>query len=133
MTPAKRNYSITERKCLAMVFSVKKYRHYLVCNPVVFFVNHMNIKYLVNKVKLSGRFPRWIWLLEEFDYTVEYKPGRIHLQAHHLSRLSKKMGESSIDDRLVDDGQTGMICGYCGVLDHTKVARGLDQRGEKKC
>ena len=62
-----------------MVFSVKKFRHYLNCNPVVFFVDHMTIKYLVNKPELSGRLARWVLLLEEFDYTVEYKLGRMHL------------------------------------------------------
>ena len=103
MTPAKRNYSTTERKCLAMVFSVKKYRHYLVCNPVVFFVDHITIKYLVNKAELNGILARWVLLLEEFYYTVEYKPGRMHLQANHLSTMLEKMGESPIEDKLVDD------------------------------
>jgi hypothetical protein len=42
-------------------------------------------------------------LLEEFDYTVEYKSGRMHLQTDHLSRLSDKIGENPVDDRLVDD------------------------------
>ena len=46
LTPAERNYYTTVRKCLAMVFSVKKFRHYLMCNPVVLFVAHMAIKYL---------------------------------------------------------------------------------------
>ena len=86
-----------------MVFSVKKFRHYFLCNPVVFFVDHMAIKYLVNKAELSGRLARWVLLLEEFDYTVEYKPGCMHLQADHLSRLSKKVGENPVDDRLMDD------------------------------
>ena len=86
-----------------MVFSIRKFRHYLICNPVVSFVDHMAIKYLVNKPELSGRLARWILLLEEFDYTVEYKPGRMHLQAHHLSRLSEDTGTSSIDDSLIDD------------------------------
>lgn len=58
LTPAEWNYFTTERECLAMVFSVKKYCHCLVCNPVVFFVDHMTIKYLVNKAELSGRLAR---------------------------------------------------------------------------
>ena len=101
LTPAERIYSTTERKCLAMVFSVKKFRHYLICNPVVFFVDHMAIKYLINKAELSGRLARWVLLLEEFDYTMEYKPGRMHLRADHLSRLSEEVGISPIDDKFM--------------------------------
>ena len=103
LTPAERNYSTTERECLAMVFSVKKFRHYLICNPVVFFVDHMAIKYLVNKAEPSSRLARWVLLLEEFDYTVEYKPGKMHLQADHLSRLSEEMGTSPLDDKFIDE------------------------------
>ena len=86
-----------------MVFSVKKLCHYLICNPVVFFVDHMAIKYLVNKVELRVRLARWVLLLEKFDYTIEYKPSWMHLQADQLSRLSKEMGSSPVDTRLVDD------------------------------
>ena len=82
-----------------MVFSVKKFRHYVICNPMVFFVEHMAIKYLVNKPELSGRLARLVFLLEEFDYTMEYKSGHMHLQADHLSRLSEDVGTTPIDDR----------------------------------
>jgi hypothetical protein len=84
-----------------MVFSVKKFKHYLMCNSVVFFVDHMAIKYLVNKVELSGRLARWVLLLEEFDYPIEYKPDHMHLQVGHLSRLSNDIGISLVDDMLV--------------------------------
>ena len=126
LTPAARNYSTTKRKCLAMVFSVKKFRHYLICNPVVFFVDHMAIKYLVNKEKLSGRLARWVLLLEEFDYTVEYKPGRMHLQADHLSRLSKEMGTSPIDDKFIDDSLflvTSNHDWYAGIVEFLTTQR----------
>jgi hypothetical protein len=42
-------------------------------------------------------------LLEEFDYTVEYKPGRMHLQTDYLSRLLKQVGPTPIDDGFVDE------------------------------
>lgn len=102
LTTAERNYSITERECLAMVFSVQKFRHYLFLNPVVFFVDHLTLKYLVSKPNLSRRLARWVLLLEEFDYTVEYKPGRMHKQADHLSRISDKLGTEDIDNVLPD-------------------------------
>jgi hypothetical protein len=43
------NYSTTEREALAMVFSLHKFRHYLLGNKFVFYVNHMALVYLVNK------------------------------------------------------------------------------------
>lgn len=49
LTLAERHYSTIEGECLAMVYSVKKFRHHLICNLVVFFVDHMAIKSLVNK------------------------------------------------------------------------------------
>lgn len=88
-TLAERNYSTTEKECLAMVFLVKKLCHYHMCNPIVSFLDHMAIKFLVNKPELSGRLARWILLLKEFNYTVEYKSGWMHLQADHLSRLTE--------------------------------------------
>ena len=84
-------------------FPVKKFRHYLSCNPLVFFVDHMAIKFLVNKPELSNGLARWVLLLEEFDYTVEYKPGRMHLQADHLFRLSELVGTTPIDGSFVDE------------------------------
>jgi hypothetical protein len=99
---AKQNYSTTECECLAMVFNVKKFRHYLLLNLVVFFVDHMALRYLVNKLDLSGRLARWIFILEEFDYTMEYKPGHMHKQADHLLRLSKDLGSLPLEDDLPD-------------------------------
>lgn len=42
-------------------------------------------------------------MLEEFNYTLEYKSGRMYLQANHLSRLSEQVGAAPIDDMLVDE------------------------------
>ena len=57
----------------------------------------------VNKFKLSSRLVRWTLWLEEFDYIVEYKPRRMHLQAGHLFILSQHVGASPVDDRLGDE------------------------------
>jgi hypothetical protein len=67
-------------------------------NLVVFFVDHMALRYIVNKLDLNGRFARWVLLLTEFDYIVKYKPGSLHKQADHLSQLSIELGTSEIHD-----------------------------------
>jgi hypothetical protein len=103
LSAIERNYTTIEQECLAMVFSVKKYRYYLLMNPVVLFVDHMALHYLVNKPELSGRLARWVLLLSEFDYTVQYKPGKMHLQADHLSRLSSEVNKEDMADEFTDD------------------------------
>jgi hypothetical protein len=57
-----------------MVYALIKYRHYLLGNKFVFFVNHMALVYLVNKPQISGRIARWLLLFLEYDFIVIYKP-----------------------------------------------------------
>jgi hypothetical protein len=41
LNKAEHNYSTTKRKALVMVFSLHKFRHYLLGNKFVFYVDHM--------------------------------------------------------------------------------------------
>jgi hypothetical protein len=43
------NYSTIEKKALVMFFALQKFRHYLLSNKFVFYVDHMALVYLVNK------------------------------------------------------------------------------------
>jgi hypothetical protein len=49
---AKKNYTTIEREILAMVYVLHKFRHYLLGNKFVFYVNHMALLYLVKKPQL---------------------------------------------------------------------------------
>ena len=40
LNDAEINYTTTEREGLAMVYAVKKFRHYLLANQFIFFVDH---------------------------------------------------------------------------------------------
>ncbi len=46
---AKKNYTITKRETLAMVYVLHKFKHYLLRNKFVFYVNHMALMYFVKK------------------------------------------------------------------------------------
>jgi hypothetical protein len=43
------NYTTIEREALTMVYVLHKFRHFLLGNKFVFYVNHMALVYLVNK------------------------------------------------------------------------------------
>lgn len=46
------NYTTTKREALVMVYSLQKFRHYLLGGPFKFFIDHFSLKYLVNKPML---------------------------------------------------------------------------------
>ncbi|KAL3700018.1 hypothetical protein R1sor_018040 [Riccia sorocarpa] len=83
-----------------MIFSVRKFRHYLLGREVIFHVDHYSLKHLVKKADLSGRIARWILRLQEFDITVEWRKGIQHKNADYLSRLKHLHGEA---ETLEDD------------------------------
>jgi hypothetical protein len=47
----------------------------------------MALLYLVNKPKVLGRIARCLLLILEYDFTLVYKLGRIHVVTNVLSRL----------------------------------------------
>ena len=65
-----RNYSTTKRETLGMVYSVTKYRHYLLGPKFLFHVDHSTLIYLMSKASLTGKIARWTLLLQEFDFDI---------------------------------------------------------------
>jgi hypothetical protein len=49
LNKTKHNYSTIHKEVLAMVFALHKFKHYLLGNKFVFYVDHMALVYLVNK------------------------------------------------------------------------------------
>ena len=44
LNKVERNYSTTEREALGMVFSLQKFRHYLLANPLISYTDHQALK-----------------------------------------------------------------------------------------
>ncbi len=76
------NYSTTKKTTLIIVFSLHKFKHYLLGNKFVFYVNHMALVYLVNKPQVLGRIARWLLLFLKYDFIVVYKLDKTHVVAN---------------------------------------------------
>ncbi|RXY75167.1 hypothetical protein DD581_32885 [Klebsiella pneumoniae] len=85
-----------------MIYAVKKYRHYLLANKFVFFVDHQALLYLDNKPCSTGRIMRWFIILLEFDFTMVVKKGTTHQRADHLSRIISGESSKGVEDDLPD-------------------------------
>ena len=99
---AERSYFVTEREDLGMVYSLNKFRHYLLSNKVVFHVDHQALIYLIKKPQLTGRLARWMLLLQEFDFSIIHTPGKVHAVADYLSRLENGEPPLGVNDQLPD-------------------------------
>ena len=82
---AERNYSTIELECLAIVESVKRFRHYLLGREFVVVTDHKPLEWLA-KQNSVGRLWRWAVMLQEFDFVIQYRPGSTNDNADTLSR-----------------------------------------------
>ena len=95
-----RNYTMTKREGMAMVYALQTFRHYLLGGHFSIFIDHSALQYLVNKPVLRGRLCRWLLLFQEFDFEIVVKPGWLNLGPDHLSRVVNGEEPTNIHDRL---------------------------------
>ncbi|XP_019172650.1 PREDICTED: uncharacterized protein LOC109168051 [Ipomoea nil] len=72
MTPNELKYSPIEKLCLALVFSIKKLKHYFEAHTIRLVSKANPVKYVMAKVVLSDRLARWYLLFQQFE--IEYVP-----------------------------------------------------------
>jgi hypothetical protein len=82
----KQNYSTIKKKSFNNGFALHKFKHYLLGNKFVFYVNDMALVYLVNKPYASRIITRWLLFLK-YDCTIVYNPSKTHVIVDALSRL----------------------------------------------
>lgn len=81
-----KNYQISEKELFAIVIACRKFRHYLSGKKFVVVADHAALQFLNNLKELQGRLGRWALLLQESNYTVFYRKGKLHQDADSLSR-----------------------------------------------
>ena len=87
LTKSQLNWGATDGECYAAIWAVKHFRPYLYGVQFTLLTDHAALQYLMTSPNLSGRLLRWSVALQEFHFTVKYRPGRLHANADALSRL----------------------------------------------
>ena len=88
LTQSERNYSATERECLAAVFAVKTLRPYLLYDHFDLHSDHAALQWLFKIEDPSGRLMRWRLRLAEYSYDIKYKKDASNHHADAMSRLA---------------------------------------------
>lgn len=85
--PAERSYCTTRKELLAVVTFTEKFKCYLQGQKFLIRTDHQALKYLNNFKEPTGQLARWLEELQDFDYIIEHRPGKQHVNADALSRL----------------------------------------------
>lgn len=86
LSKAEMNYSCSEREALGCIWGLTYFRHLIWGRPVKIYTDHNSLRWLKSIKSPSGRLARWAIRLEDFDYSIAYKPGSTNLDVDGLSR-----------------------------------------------
>jgi hypothetical protein len=79
------HYPTHDLELLAVVHTLKVWRHYLLSNLVHIYTDHKRLKYLFTQPVLNMRQRRWLELIKDYELEVHYHPGKANVVADALS------------------------------------------------
>lgn len=99
-----KNYSTIEKELLAIVWATKHFRPYLFGQTFKIITEHRPLTWLLNLKEPNSKLVHWRIKLEEYDYQIEYKPGKQNSNADALSRI--ELHNNRIIDEQMDCAST---------------------------
>uniref|UniRef100_A0A5S6QTD8 Reverse transcriptase domain-containing protein n=1 Tax=Trichuris muris TaxID=70415 RepID=A0A5S6QTD8_TRIMR len=108
LTDAKRLYSQVEKEALAVIFALKKFHQFLYGRHFILVTDHKPLVTLFGPTKgtpalAANRLARWALVLNQYDYSIEYRKTAEHSNADALSRLPAE------DDPEFDEGKRRLM------------------------
>ena len=72
-----------------VVFALKIWHHYLYGEQFEVFSYHKILKYIFKQQDLNMRQHKWMEFLEDYDFTLQYHPGKANVVVDALNRKSR--------------------------------------------
>ncbi len=123
-----------EMACLAFV--IKKFLHLARFRPFVVRTDSMSLtRYKTwTKNSLNGVTHRWVTFLQSFDFKIEHRPGKLHVNADSLSRGKFECKEHSVNEctLCVDNNTLDPYLDDCPLEDSIYRVEGLQVGSDKQ-
>src|SRR3989337_651521 len=87
LNQAERNYAVTDQECLAIVWAIEHFHHFLELLPFEVVTDHSALKWLQTSKLPKGRRARWMMKLQQYNFTIRHRPGKLNDNADALSRM----------------------------------------------
>ena len=99
---AKLNYLVHEKELLAIIHALKVWRQYLLDSQFKIEIDHQSLRYLTSQANLNRRQNRWMELMQEFNFEIQYVKGKKNVVAYSLSRRSFSNAVPLVKDITLD-------------------------------
>jgi len=110
LNDAQRNYSTTEKECLALIWGLEHFNTYCEGHNYTCLTDHRALTHLVsNKESNNNRITRWILRLQPYNLKIEYIKGSENHTADLLSR--PYLMQNSLNVEIDDDEKYAYING----------------------
>ena len=117
------NYATIEREALAVKWAIHHLRYYLWGRKFTLITDHAPLKWMATNKDRNARITRWFLELQNYNYTVEHKPGKDIPHADALSRLYEMEHEDDPPRANLRGGVCGVTTGPCWPGKHCALQR----------
>ena len=105
LSKPERQYCITRCELLAVIVFTRHFRPYLLGRSFVLRTDHGSLQWLRNFKEPEGQIARWLEALQELDFEVVHRRGRLHSNADALSRMPCKQCGRSVTEYNVEGSE----------------------------
>jgi hypothetical protein len=128
-TGAEQNYDTYDRELLAIVETMKQWRHYLegANHKVLIQCDHKNLEYFQTSKVLSRRQARWAEILSSYDFVIEHLEGKKNPADGPSRRPDYEIGYENMTAKLLATlAATTITESYDDLLPEIKAAQETD-------
>ena len=113
LTETQRRYSQIQKEALAIIFALKKFHQFLYGRSFILVTDHKPLIALfgphrATPVLAANRLARWALMLNQYQYSIEYRKTSEHGNADALSRLPAE-ADTSFDGE-EDEADVDVVC-----------------------
>ncbi len=111
--PAERNYSTTHKEALTVVWSLRHFKDLIYGYPVHVKTDYAVVKELFISKHLTGKLARWSQIVQDFNPSFSYFPGKANVVADAVSRhigTLKISGRENFRAILTKEQRTDPFC-----------------------